>query len=511
MKFYLRIEGVNLNNFVYDTQDLSTIRGSGLAILEAVNLLEDKEIIYNNSPIKLKRISSGASTGLFSFETAGSFNTKDFADSVKDVLINNKSLLQFATFVIDVIEESNDFQTDREKTLAQNRWQQMQSPRLAIPKFDNTPTNTSFKRASCEVDSVRRAEIEERVKDGDKEISVSIFERRKFGKDEKQRFIKREIKDYFDISRIKHKFAYDFDELTVGKKNNYNTTTDKGNLHHKMAVIYIDGNDFGSKQRKLSPEQLGKFDKLKSNYQREFLAGLMRKIVDDKDHWQYTGENETVYQLEILLWGGDEICLVVPAWKGWETLELFYETTKNLESEFLESDDKKLTHSTGIVFCHHNAPIRRIKNLAEDLAGLAKDKSRKKNLFAYEILESFDHISKDLENHRKSRSPQIDPINEKVLILDGEKISQIKEQFQNIQSFLPRRKLTQIVFNLLSPIEDAAKKEKQKALIEDLIESVKKSVGENKSQLDKFVDLFENSYTAWIHANELWDYIEEAK
>lgn len=29
MKFYLRMEGVNLANFVYDTQDLSTIRGGG--------------------------------------------------------------------------------------------------------------------------------------------------------------------------------------------------------------------------------------------------------------------------------------------------------------------------------------------------------------------------------------------------------------------------------------------------------------------------------------------------
>jgi len=36
-KYYLRMEGVNLNNFVYETQDLSTIRGSGLLLLKAVD------------------------------------------------------------------------------------------------------------------------------------------------------------------------------------------------------------------------------------------------------------------------------------------------------------------------------------------------------------------------------------------------------------------------------------------------------------------------------------------
>ena len=39
--FLLRMEGVNLSNFVFDTQDLSTIRGGGLLLLDAALRVEE--------------------------------------------------------------------------------------------------------------------------------------------------------------------------------------------------------------------------------------------------------------------------------------------------------------------------------------------------------------------------------------------------------------------------------------------------------------------------------------
>jgi hypothetical protein len=517
--YNLRIEGVNLSNFVYDTQDLSTIRGSGLAILEAVNLLEGKEISCNGKTIKLEKISAGASAGLFGFEADETFDEKNFTDTVRKYLINIKPVLRFATFVIDVVAVGDDFQTDREKLLAENRWRQMQSLRLTIPKFETDALDRSFKRVSCEVDSVRRADVKERFKGGEKEVSQSILERRTFGQNEKQQFIEREIKDYFDdTAKIEYNFAYDFDDLTFGngKQDDHNLGKDKSNLHNKMAVIYLDGNDFGKKQSRLDREQLKQFDELKTHYQRKFLAALMKEVVEDKVGWHYTRKDEreqleTIYQLEILLWGGDEICLVVPAWKGWETLQLFYQETKELYFPDNDSPDKqKLTHSVGIVFCHHNAPIRRIKDLASKLADLAKQKSRRHNYFAYEILESFDHVSKDLAEHRKSHCPQIEPIEEKNLILDGDEMFEITKKMQALKGFLPRRKLTRIVLKLLSPIENDAEKTKRMEAVAKLIQSVEESAGEKKAELDEFINLLPNRYTAWIHALELWDYIEEA-
>lgn len=41
MSYYLRVEGVNLGNFVNDTNDLATIRGGSLLLLEAMELVEE--------------------------------------------------------------------------------------------------------------------------------------------------------------------------------------------------------------------------------------------------------------------------------------------------------------------------------------------------------------------------------------------------------------------------------------------------------------------------------------
>ena len=42
MAFYLHIEAVNISNFVYDTQDLSTIRGGGLLLLRAIDKITEQ-------------------------------------------------------------------------------------------------------------------------------------------------------------------------------------------------------------------------------------------------------------------------------------------------------------------------------------------------------------------------------------------------------------------------------------------------------------------------------------
>jgi hypothetical protein len=510
MKYYLRIEGVNLGNFVYDTQDLSTIRGSGLAILESVSYFDGKNILG----FELKKISSGASAGLFEFEVSDNakFNRDEFCNAVRSELNKEGKVFSYATFAIDVLpftdNKEKTFQIDREKVLAKNRWQQMQSPRFVFSPFSKKDTD-KFKRVSCDVDKIQHAVTTAKFKGDKKEISNSVYYRRKYGFEKKQSFIAEEVTDYFDKNKIKHNFAWDFDDLTFGKKDFYNPDKDKGNLHHKMAVIYLDGNDFGKTQQSLEAKELGKFDKMKVEYQQKFLAGLMERVVSDRVGWQFTGEDEktgnyeTIYQLEILLWGGDEICLVVPAWKGWEVVELFYNETKELKW-----DEKPLTHSVGIVFCHHNAPIRRIKKLAENLAGLAKDRSRKDNYFAYEILESFDHIGKDLFEHRKKRCPQIEPIDPKVMILDGNKISEITKEIKEVKKFFPRRKLTEIVFNLLDSFDDST--DDRKNIVDDLIDTVKSGIGEeNKKKLENFTELFDNGYAAYIHALELWDYVEE--
>jgi hypothetical protein len=59
---------VNLSNFIYDTQDLSTIRGGGLLLLDVA---EKVSKYLQEKGCKVQPAVHGASTGLFEIEATG--------------------------------------------------------------------------------------------------------------------------------------------------------------------------------------------------------------------------------------------------------------------------------------------------------------------------------------------------------------------------------------------------------------------------------------------------------
>ena len=441
-KYYLRMEGVNLSNFVYDTQDLSTVRGGGLLLLGAVTRIQDK------FPV-LKSISTGASSGLFYFEA------DDDGLSLKNKVIkylNDDPQLKHATFVVDIQAYKSDEQyiPDKELLIAKNRWQQMQSPTVAYP----TQSNDKDKIA-CWIDGVRPA-VEPIDNPETKEpeyISNSVNVRKKYGLEQKKKLYEKIYKDVKE-TKLGFEFVNNLGELTVADTN-------QGNLHHKMAVIYLDGNSFGKIRDKLCREQKDEmeFDKQVKDYRAKMLAELLDRIKDEHD-WM-NGDNK--YRIETLLWGGDELMWVVPAWKGWETLQFFYEQSEAWEFTNTKRDKAPLTHAGGLVFCHHNAPIYRIKDLARRLSDVAK-KDKSKNLFAYQVLESFDHISHDFDKHRKELAigGSAD-----TLILDGKNMDTIRDNIQALKDGeFPKNKLHEIIRKFRNK-EDAI----------DLIEKSQKELG----------------------------------
>ena len=461
-KYYLRIEGVNLSNFVYDTQDLNTIRGGGLILLDSIDELEKK---FNG---KLKPISTGASSGLFEVNVSNIDDAKDIKKRIEDH-IKQDECLKHATFVIDILEsDDKDFNRDRETILALNRWRQMQSLSIAVPLQSSDKP--------CRIDMVRPAVDYSKYKDeGYVRVSESIYYRRGYGRDQKQDFYKKYIEDKTYVNEL--------DELTKDES--------KGNLHHKMAVIYIDGNSFGKIQQGIkNPSELNKWDTTIKCYRWKMFRELLEKTVGkpDKPEWTNNGK----HRIETLLWGGDEIIWVVPAWVGWWTLSFFYQHTKDKNWNF---NGEPLKHAAGIVFCHHNAPIHRITKLAKELAELAKDKDRKKSLFVYQKLESFDHIGKDIRDYIKhTYGDRIKPYD---LVLDGEKMSEIKENINALkEKEFSKSGLYKIVQSIISNqgnVDELVKKNtKNDDDIENALKNLAKLLGE---------------HARWIHIAELWDYI----
>jgi hypothetical protein len=541
MKFYLRIEGVNLNNFVYETSNLSTIRGGGLLLLDAVTYVQDK--IREKLGLVVEPISTGASSGLFAIDTDEA-TAKELSEKVESYL-NDDSKYRQATFVVDVLPATSEFTKDRERLIALNRWRQMTSPQVAVP----TPNNDKTVEA-CELDLLRPAKFKRKIKGKVKTISDSVRQRRKYGLGNKDSFVKKEVEklgeeEFKKIGNcsVTKKFAWDFDDLTKDKS--------KGNLHHKMAVIYLDGNDFGKIQRSLSKDDLADFDGEIKKKRRKWLASLITRlntqpdwiveITDDETdeepsttQAQSTKVKREAYRIEILTWGGDEVCLVVPAWKGWETVSHFFNDSKT----WVWREDR-LFHAVGIVFCHHNAPIRRVKKLAEDLANQAKI-VRTQNLFAYEILESFDHIGRGLEEYRKERCPQ-PTVDDKSLILSGENMGEAINLMKQVKDeAIPRRKLIKLAQLLLRNRDATNDLEKMQSEEDEIMQEIlKQAKQENKHNIEKIIscvggnaDWWLNQFkplsksaseeekqthaenrkqadlTWWVHLNALWDYID---
>ncbi len=428
-EYYLRVEAVNLSNFILDVQDLSTVRGGGLLLLELGRRLRDEandsqselHRFFLPIPEDLRAVSVGASSGLFRCKATES-QEEELRRAVLRWLQSNPNY-RHATFVVDIQKLSNDDRNSRNRVIVRNRLRQFRQPTVAVPepltpegiaKLQDEITDPGLQRrlgnhgTFCAVDRVRPATEPTRRGEQPVLVSESVLRRREFGIRRKQNF----YAEYTGLTG-QWNFTQDFEDLTSLSAEDSQVPS---SLNGKMAVIYLDGNKFGSIQANLGENNLRNWDKRLGDYRCGVLKDLLLLMQQEAQEqsppentqadtrWTHQGQ----YRIETLLWGGDEILWVVPAWQGWRVLSFFFK-----HSGKWTFDSKPLHHAAGLVFCHHNAPIQRIvqlaKKLCDDLAkekkaaqawGLATEPSLE-SMVAYEVLESFDFIGEDLLEHRQ--------------------------------------------------------------------------------------------------------------
>jgi hypothetical protein len=262
-----------------------------------------------------------------------------------------------------------------------------------------------------------------------------------------------------------------------------------------MAVIYVDGNRFGDLQDSLcrTAESQTAFDCTVKGYRTDMLKSLLEQKVMTEEGWLSLDGR---YRFETLLWGGDEFIWVVPAWKGWDVLAFFFR-----ESGSWMFQNEKLTHGAGIVFCHHKAPISRIVETAEALAREAKKKSRSENLFAYQVLESFDYAGHDPTAFRQKILPY--GAHQEDLTLPGANMQSIVSVLQKLKEVLPRTKVHELVN--LQRTNSANSRHKTIQIEESLMQGVE--AAGVKPAFNQIQEYFGKSPMVWFHLIELWDYI----
>lgn len=406
--WFLRIEATNLYDNFLDCPQLSVVRGASLGmrfiVQDLANALRDR----------LEPVSIGASVGLFAVR-AGWPADETLREAVAFL---ERKAGDIATFVVDVhpspdATDTPDALPPGEALLALNRFRQMREPSVLWTE-ERLKTAPDFAARPCEWSDRWVAQTQGPERD-DRRAAVADWVRQRYdrGRGAKQgdarstrSFYHRELtgddgvpdRAHADMAKrlAEVEFAHDLGELA--------RLPAKRNLSGKIAVFYADGNRFSGIQRNArTRKDLHDFDTSLRRLRRGLLADLLRPFCDaDRSDLRgpASGGDTGFLRLETLLWGGDEMILVVPAWHGLELLTRFFAHTR----EWKYRTDR-LTHAAGMVFASAKTPIHQLTELACGLADGVKNRfdAAPENAWDYLVLESVDFIERGTDALRQQR------------------------------------------------------------------------------------------------------------
>jgi hypothetical protein len=438
-EYYLRIEAVNLDYSVYDTYDISTIRGGSFMLHSAFEMMEQR---LNPLPQNFKDLGSTASVGLWRFEADESAKdaiVKQFVDEA------SKDISTFATLV-RAVKEANDkpFKQTLNELLAECRLQQYQTSSVVLPleKKNSKP---------CDFDGIRPGVHPDRKGKEPKIASTAVFTRRKKGKQLRNDIYRKLLGDTHYAQLLENVGEDTSEEEGLVEKEKSIVTTDlealsarkgAGKLDGKIAFIYLDGNRFGRIREEMCTDA-GLYKEFQETVQEKLRKAALQQILDFAHKTENTSflTNGRI-RLETLLWGGDDIEWIVPAWQALNVLESFFETTQAVGNFHRVT----LTHSAGVVFCHHNLPILQIRRYARELCDIAKEGISKNireidpvtdNRFAFLNIVSFDYMAGDTREFLKDYySPAI----ESDFIIPASEIADLKMYLPILKRYFPVNK-----------------------------------------------------------------------
>lgn len=522
MPIYLYLEAVNLQHVIDDTAQLSIRRAGGYLLLELVHS------VAQATKDQLKPISLGASAGLFSLQPGQCI--KQAKASVYRVLA--QPLYALATVLVVSSDElqppPNSFSEARERLLARVRRQQLSSLSMATG-WPSKPASTA-----CDFDQVRPAHAQLKQgseKEDIKDISEASQRRYEEGrKGLRQGFYKREL----NAAKIQHCYDQDglftdhLDELTRFRSS-WSDESPPPQLQGKIALLYADGNGFGRYAAQCQTEDaLIQWDERLQQARRQFLHKLLDWI--NQHHFglaDAVDRKNTVpvprIRLETLMWGGDEFLFVLPAWLGLEAAHKVF-------NDCLISDGhgNPLTHSLGLVFAHHNAPIAPLQQLAKQLAELGKSTAFKhQNSLHWLVLETFDGAGENLEQHWQHRD--LASVAWPDMRLNTDQLAVLLRHAPSVLKHVPRSALYQALHLLRVQCNGTERNTDRKNLLLRQYQNVQQAIGPAGGQPhqawtalwqalqaaphapwpEPLTDIEEarTHLSTWLTLVELWDYL----
>lgn len=354
MKFHLKVEGVNFASCLYDTNDISVIRGSSLmldSIADPVaTALATSQCQY------VEQEWAGASTAKFTFE-ADERTARKALDAVKARLSEDPQ--RHLSFVAS-IGHSDQVVEARNRAAQFRQWT---VPDCAVPDATVPDALDGMRPAAPDCgDNIKGA------------LSPSVQARLEHGRKNRRGFFESRVAKVLpqDIA-----FCESFHDMVRDAPDWVSET-----VRNKLAVIHFDGDGFG-KAREASTSAADFSHELNAKMQ-AVLTTLVKEATD-----------YSVLRLEVLVWGGDDITLVVPAWRALTCLRDFYASTEGMTLA-----EQAVGFTGGVIVANYKAPIRQLTALAEDAVHLGKAEDARGG-FTFDAFESAALPENGLVDHRK--------------------------------------------------------------------------------------------------------------
>lgn len=195
-----------------------------------------------------------------------------------------------------------------------------------------------------------------------------------------------------------HQFAESFEDVVADGPDGLPSA-----LYGKLAYLYVDGNSFSKLRGGIGLKEFSKLsDDVWASYTAKLLDfflpngdAVLTPKTTDRVHVRKHGKTVGFLRLETLFAGGDEFCVVMPAWLAWHlTGEIltWLEDAGRAGLAAQSHTDQSMTFRAGLVIAPQKSPARIGRDFAKYLCDNAKIIVDETSLtsFAFQIFESED-------------------------------------------------------------------------------------------------------------------------
>lgn len=481
----LRIEAVNLSASVFNTSDLSTMRGASLALEEACEVMGPAVERAVHDRCYVEQIYAGGAQAAYLLSDCSESLLEDVAQQMRqslaagllgdgDVALPTGELCWVVDYQGAVGGDEN---VAVDAAMLKSRFRQMRMPSLPSVESMQTPAGMSLRQRQgllCPIDTARpidpnasiwvrpgqfnAVELRRQTRSG-KVVSVEhqVASRTKmlrdYGRQARQRLYGKRY-GFTWLGQVR--FSESFQDLVDSPPPDQPLSA-----RNKMAVFYLDGAGFGALREQVGLRKFSNY--LRDLYIDTLLQGVLRyydagwRSDRDRyalfryDHADTDSDPQAFYRFETLFLGGEDWCFVTPGWLASEITEVVFDLLEKFNAEQEQSAGLRL----GVLICPIKTPIRRAKDLAHNLCDGARaimGAGGVASAIDIEIMESVDIPDEALADQRRRRLGRSGP---EEFCFDADHWHESTSRYRSLED-LPRSQLHRLIEATTDKSEDAA-------------------------------------------------------